>query len=287
MIDAEPKQIFVVEDDVDIAEMLIDYFSAQGYEIAHSELGERAIDKISEQLPDIILLDVRLPDIDGYEVCRRLRNSRRTRHLPVIFLTERRERKDKLAGLQLGAVDYITKPFDIEELRLRVRNALRRTGVQSLHNPVTGMPEGLLLQEHLEEALEETDWGIVLVEMVGLDQFRDQYGFVAADDVARAVSLMLTNAVQENGESESFIGHPSKDTFLIITDARSARPLAQRCRIRLQPAVQYFYPVAVRDDLAGAPAAERLRIRVGALTSADGSFRNLRELGMALNRLFD
>ncbi|MDX1662700.1 MAG: response regulator [Candidatus Promineifilaceae bacterium] len=287
MIDAEPKKLFIVEDDVDLAEMLTAYFSSQGYEIESAELGERAITKINEQLPDLILLDVRLPDIDGYEVCRRLRSSRRTRHLPVIFLTERREREDRLAGLKLGAVDYITKPFDIQELRLRVRNALRRRGMQSLHNPVTGLPEGPLVQEQLEETLEEGGWGLVLVEMEGLSDFRDQYGFVAADDVARAVSLMLTNAMQTNGGTETFIGHPGQDAFLIITDEADAHTLAERCRLRLEPSVQYFYPAAARGEIASIPAAEQLNIRVGALTSADGSYGNLRDLGAALNRLFD
>ena len=287
MIDPESRRIFIVEDDVDLAEMLTAYFSAQGYEIDSAEWGEQAIERIHQQPPDIVLLDIRLPDIDGYEVCRRLRASRRTQHVPVIFLTERGDRKDRLAGLKLGAVDYITKPFDIQELRLRVRNALRRTGIQSLHNPVTGLPEGPLLRERLEEALDRDDWGLVLVEMKGLTDFRDQYGFVAADDVVRAVSLMLTNAMQENGGADSFIGHSSKDAFIIVTNGESVGGLAERCRIRLEPSVQYFYPAAARGEIAGTPPAGRLNIRVGALTSSEGSFGNLRELGTALNQLFD
>ncbi|PVE32348.1 hypothetical protein DC030_15185, partial [Enterococcus faecalis] len=102
------------------------YFKVQGYQVFHASRGEDAVRMITEAAPDIAVLDIRLPDIDGYEVCRRLRQNRRMHDLPVIFLTEKREREDKLIGLELGAVDYITKPFDIQELRLRVRNALRR-----------------------------------------------------------------------------------------------------------------------------------------------------------------
>ncbi|RMF35375.1 MAG: DNA-binding response regulator, partial [Chloroflexi bacterium] len=119
----EVQRILVVEDDVDTAEMLTAYFEAQGYEVLSAAWGEDALRMTQEVVPDLVVLDIRLPDIDGYEVCRRLRSHRRTEHIPIIFLTERRERIDRLTGLELGAVDYITKPFDIQELRLRVRNA--------------------------------------------------------------------------------------------------------------------------------------------------------------------
>lgn len=104
-------KIFIVEDDVDLSEMLGAYFRVQGYEVAQAVRGEEAIRRINDEVPDVAVLDIRLPDIDGYEVCRRLRQSRRTQNLPIIFLTEKRERDDKLAGLELGAVDYITKPL--------------------------------------------------------------------------------------------------------------------------------------------------------------------------------
>ena len=100
--------------------------------------------------PDLVILDIRLPDIDGFEVARRLRNNQRTQDIPIIFLDRKtRARADRMQGLELGADDYITKPFDIQELRLRVRNSLRRTAPSSLTNPVTGLPEGSLVDERL------------------------------------------------------------------------------------------------------------------------------------------
>jgi len=141
---AEKQSILIVEDDLDLAEMLNAYFRVQGYDVLTAAWGEDAVRISQENTPDIVLLDIRLPDIDGYEVCRRMRTQRRTENLPIIFLTERRDRIDKLQGLELGVVDYITKPFDIQELRLRVRNALRRASLESLVNPVTGLPEGAL-----------------------------------------------------------------------------------------------------------------------------------------------
>jgi DNA-binding response OmpR family regulator len=116
--------ILIVEDQANTAEMLTTYLRGQGYEVTAVGWGRDALAFVEGTIPDLVLLDIRLPDIDGYEVCRRLRIRQRTKNIPVIFLTERREREDKLMGLATGAVDYITKPFDVQELRLRVQNVL-------------------------------------------------------------------------------------------------------------------------------------------------------------------
>ncbi len=140
MAEAKPK-ILIVEDDPDVAEMLNAYFRVQGYEVFTVNWGEDGVRAGQSVAPDLIILDIRLPDIDGFEVARRLRSDRRTNEIPIIFLTEKRDRGDRLQGLEVGADDYITKPFDVQELRLRVRNALKRVSQGSLTNPVSGLPE--------------------------------------------------------------------------------------------------------------------------------------------------
>ena len=276
------NKIFIVEDDVDLAEMLTAYFRAQGYEVANAMRGEEAVSAILTDVPDVAVLDIRLPDIDGYEVCRQLRRSRRTQNIPIIFLTEKREREDKLAGLELGAVDYITKPFDIQELRLRVRNALRRTRLSTLVNPVTNLPEGMLVREKLEQTVRQRDWGIVLAGIHGLDKFRDRFGFVAADDVSRAVTLMITNAVQETGNEDDFLGHTDSGDFVIITTPDRCKKVTERCLMRLQPSIQYFYPALERQRLHEMPESERLTVRVASISSREHQFQDMETLFAAL-----
>ena len=275
-------KIFIVEDDVDLAEMLSAYFRVQGYQVAQAVRGEEAVRRINEEVPDVAVLDIRLPDIDGYEVCRRLRQSRRTQNLPVIFLTEKRERDNKLAGLELGAADYITKPFDIQELRLRVRNALRRTRLSTLLNPVTNLPEGVLVRERLEQMLEQPEWAVVLAGIRGLGKFRDRFGFVAADDVSRAVTLMIANAVQESGGEDDFVGHTSSGDFIVVTTLDRYKKIAERCLIRLQPSIQYFYPALERQRLHQLPESERLSVRVATLSSREHDSDNVEALFEAL-----
>ena len=120
-------RLLIVEDDVDISNMLKIYFGGLGYDVDTAMRGSEALEKTRQVLPHLIVLDIMLPDIDGYEVCRRLRQSTHTRHIPVIFLTQRDERSDRLQGLELGADDYMTKPFSPKELVARVRAMLRRT----------------------------------------------------------------------------------------------------------------------------------------------------------------
>ncbi|MCA9924892.1 MAG: response regulator [Anaerolineales bacterium] len=277
-------QIFIVEDDLDLSEMLSAYFRVQGYEVTQATRGEEAVSLITRDVPDLIVLDIRLPDIDGYEICRRLRKYRRTQNIPIIFLTEKREKEDKLAGLELGAVDYITKPFDIQELRLRIRNSLRRSRLSTMHNPVTGLPEGVLVLERLEKMLKRPNWGIVLAGIRGLNKFRDRFGFVATDDVSRAVTLMLANAVQESGNESDFIGHADSGDFIILTTSDRSQRLAERCLVRLQPSIQYFYPAMERQRLNELPETERLTVQVSYLSVLDHKVEDLESLQKVLAR---
>jgi len=170
--------ILIIEDDLDVAEMLDAYFRVQGYEVLTANWGEDGVAICQKQHPDLIILDIRLPDIDGFEVAARVRENRRTANIPIIFLTEKRSRSDVLQGLELGADDYITKPFDIQELRLRVRNSLQRSSLGAVTNPVTNLPEGLLVDERLNDCVSTGDWAIMLISLQNLDVFRENYGFV-------------------------------------------------------------------------------------------------------------
>jgi DNA-binding response OmpR family regulator len=278
---AEKSQILIVEDDLALSEMLDAYFRVQGYDIQTAAWGEDAVKQSLEHTPDLVVLDIRLPDIDGYEVCRRLRTNRRTHDIPVIFLTEKRDRVDKLAGLELGVVDYITKPFDIQELRLRVRNSLRRAEQQPLVNPVTNLPEGKLINERLRDLLAKTSkWSVLFVGIQGLDAFRDNYGFVASDDVLRGVALMMNNAIRELGAESDHIGHLSPANFAIITDIEHVAAIRERIEGRVKRSMDLFHPSreATTETLSKSP----MKLIVGQLNSTDGNYDDVDAFTKAL-----
>lgn len=264
MADSKAK-ILIVEDDPDVAEMLNAYFGVQGYEVYTANWGEDGVKTAQTEQPDLAILDIRLPDIDGYEVARRMRSDRRTNTIPIIFLTEKRDRADKLHGLELGADDYITKPFDVQELRLRVRNSLERKGQGSLTNPVSGLPEGTLVMEHIEECMKEKQHSLLLVSLENLSAFRELYGFVASDDVLRAVSLMIVNAMREIGNTEDFLGHLTATEFLLSVTPANLPTLTEKIISRLDQSLDYFYPIRDRDQAIN--WTDRLAIKTAQLLS--------------------
>jgi len=282
--------LLIVEDDLDTSEMLRVYFEAQGYQVVTAAGGQEALGKCRAELPDLILLDVRLPDIDGFEVGQSLQEDVRTSRLPVIFVTERRDRDDRIAGLKLGAIDYITKPFDVQELRLRVRNALRRAGSQN--NPVTGLPGEKLTLDRLSLMLERDSWMVLGVNIRGLDKFNEIYGFVARDDVLRAIALTLTSAVDELGSIDDFIGHPGENQFVIITVPSKGSQLSHNIEERLNQAMTYFYPIHdreagyVRRGGEDGPKEEVpfMQVGVSLLSQKDGGFSTVEDLRMALSQ---
>ena len=237
------RHILIVEDDPNTSDMLSAYFSSLGYQVSHAAWGQDALKIATETLPDLIVLDIHLPDIDGYEVCSRLRSQRRTEHTPIIFLTERRERMDRLTGLELGAVDYITKPFDVQELRYRVSNILRRNNLDILLHPVTGLPTSMLVEEQIGRVVSDENLSLIVIDLKGMPAFSNSYGFVTHDDVLRAVALIMRNTASELLDFEPFVGQLDTYQFVLSAPAdKKGKAVKDKLDQRLNEAVSFFYP---------------------------------------------
>ena len=237
-------------------------------------------------MPHLIVLDIMLPDIDGYEVCRRLRTTTRTSHVPVIFLTQKDERSDKLQGLELGADDYITKPFDIEELRWRVQNAINRSERESLTDPQTGLPAGRLIEDQLRRIIRQKGWALMDIRLNNFEPFKDVYGFIAGNDVLRSTSMLLGEVVDRHGTPTDFIGHAGGDNFIVITSDQSAAMIRSQLKTRFNQEVlthynfidrQQGYIMAVNPDgkLEQAPL---MSLAIGIVTPTQHMFADIREI---------
>lgn len=279
-------RLLVVEDDVDIGNMLKIYFGGMDFDVDVAVRGSDALEKTKQSLPHLIVLDIMLPDIDGYEVCRNLRTNMRTSHIPVIFLTQKDERSDKLQGLELGADDYITKPFDIEELKLRVQGAIKRSERESLTDPRSGRPAGRLIEEQLRRIIRERGWALLDAGISHFGSFKDVYGFVAGDDVLRFTSLILGEVVDELGNPSDFIGHAGGDNFIITTTEEKAEGIKSRLKERFNQEVQTHYNFIDRQQgFVQSPMADGTPVKVPFMTMAIGivspsqhSFADIREI---------
>lgn len=279
-------RILVVEDDTDISKMLKIYFDSQGYEVLLEARGGDALETCTKRMPNVVVLDINLPDMDGYEVCQALRNNLRTKHIPIIFLTQKDDRSDKIRGLESGADDYITKPFDIEELKLRVQSSIRRADYENLSNPTTSLPSGKLIEEHLKYIKNRDDWTLLYIGIAHMDAFKEIQGIVALDDVLRFLASLLTETIEQHGTLNDFIGHASSNDFILVTRPETAGTVCEQISERFNREVQVFYPyqakrdgkVVYTDSSGNTREAPFMALSVAPLSASEGPFSDIREI---------
>jgi PleD family two-component response regulator len=275
-------RILVVEDEEDIAELLRIHFTKEGYAVEVATRGAEALELTRKQLPDLIVLDILLPGMDGYAVCRELRSTTRTGHIPIIFLTQKNERSDRIAGLELGADDYVTKPFDAEELKLRVKNAIKSHRRMNLSDPRTGLPSARLIEEQLRTLMRSEGWTFIEVSIDNMQPFNEAYGFVATDEVLRFTALLFSEVVDELGTVDDFIGHAGEQTFVIVTYSDTVPQLVQETRQRFNTGISTHYNFLhseqggiSRQDGSLAPL---MSLSFGTVRDTDQSFADIREI---------
>lgn len=221
-------RVLLVEDEMEIAEMLALFFEGRGYALYHAFDGEEALTKAATALPHVILMDITLPDMDGYTICRRLRQQPRTSHIPIIFLTRRGSRDDRLAGLELGADDFISKPFDIEELMLRIRNSVLRAARDAQTDPRTGLPSARALASLIEKACANPSTAMLQFTLENAEPFRDAYGAFASGEVSTFVANLISHTVHELGHDDDFIGYLDDNQYVALCHHTTAEAIAER-----------------------------------------------------------
>jgi DNA-binding response OmpR family regulator len=253
-------RLLVVEDNDEIAQMMTLFLGSRGFKVSVAGDATTALEMVRESLPDLILLDVGLPDVNGYELLRRLRQDPRTRHLPAMFVTQRKLKPDRITGLQLGADDFITKPFDPDELGLRVQNLLARAARENLVNPHTSLPGQKVTLEELAQA--QAARAVVEFRLQHAREFSDLYGTLAYADLLRHTALLISRALNELGLSESFLGQKEDEIFVVVTAPEQAAALQAAVTQRFERDALQHYSLAERqgDQVKVKDAAGQVRV---------------------------
>lgn len=235
------NRLLLIEDDHDIADMLATYFSTHHYVLLHADTGRAGVEMALSQSPALILLDVMLPDMDGFRVCQQIRQMSVRRYVPIIFLTHRHERANKMRGLALAADDYITKPFDVDELRLRVQSAIQRANRTSQHDVRTGLPTWtLVLEEIARRQKANLSFVQVRLALTGFHAYSEIYGFLAADDVLSFTAQVIHEVIAREGSPRDFVGIDDEQ-FVILTPPAQARRLIDGIIHAFNEGVKPFY----------------------------------------------
>jgi diguanylate cyclase (GGDEF)-like protein len=221
------EAVLVVDDDPFIARLLEIELKAAGYDVRVANDGETALGLAQERSPDLVLADVMMPNMDGFELTRRLRQDPRTAAVSIIMLTARGLSADKLEGFAIGADDYIVKPFDTPELLARIRGVLRRAREMRAQSPLTGLPGNIRIEEEIEMRVERgAEFAILYADLDHFKAYNDHYGFMRGDQVIQFTARLIEEVSRQVAEGECFVGHVGGDDFVIMTTPGLAEQLA-------------------------------------------------------------
>jgi diguanylate cyclase (GGDEF)-like protein len=223
------EKILVVDDYPHILMGVKMALETDGYEVITASDGVMALEKVYKEKPDLIILDLILPKKDGYAVCEELKRNPKTELTPIIMLTAKGKIDEKIEGIEIGADDYIVKPFEPAELRARVKMILRRSKQERDVNPLTGLPGNLLIEERVKYLIERNSpFTVLYLDIDNFKSFNDYYGYSRGDEVIKLSARLFTEICEELGNPDDLVGHIGGDDFIIVTTPKKAKSISAR-----------------------------------------------------------
>jgi diguanylate cyclase (GGDEF)-like protein len=265
------QTVLVIDDDPIVVDILETVFDGD-LRILTANNGADGIQKACTENPDLILLDVRMPDIDGYDTCRQLKSMAETADIPLIFLTARIETEDEYKGLELGAIDYIAKPIIPQIVRARIQNHLTmkrqrdQLANMSMIDGLTGIANRRRFDDHMDQELRRAirnklPISLLLMDIDDFKAYNDTYGHARGDDCLRAVAQEIRNHLRRPSDLVARYGGEEFAVVLPDTPLEHAIALAEKIRLGI---------VAMNIPHAKARAASHVTVSIGAaVTTAD------------------
>lgn len=236
------SQILIVDDEPTIVELLEEHLRSEGYDTLHAYSGEEALKVLDKVAPDLVILDLMLPGMDGYEVCRIMQNDARLNHIPVIMLTARSAAPNRVMGYDRGADDYIVKPFDPDELSVRVRAQLHHLYHDTV-DELSGLPGSQLVEEKIRETTADTSraWAILYINIANFTAYNESHSFLEGEELVKAAAHALSQARKHAGEESDFLGHLGGDEFVYIAVPERVEPVRLYAQKTFNEATQELY----------------------------------------------
>ena len=230
--------LLYADDNEDMRQMVRALLTAAGHEVALVPDGTQALGAIQLREPDLLILDVSMPGLSGFDVCRLVKSNPFTSRIPVLMLTAEGEVERKIEGFEAGADDYLAKPFDPRELRARVTSLLRLVRRESDRNPTSGLPGGRASEDEIARRVAaRSPFAICYIDLDNFKAFADTFGFALADQVIRLTGAAIADAVETEGHDGDFVGHIGGDDFLVVTSEPYAAGIASAAAARVLAAV--------------------------------------------------
>lgn len=234
-------KILTVDDDPDILDVL-DLTLSGHYQVFQAKDGKSGLDLVQQKMPDLVICDYMMPAMNGREFCKTLKKDILLRHIPVIMLTGKGEVQDRISGIEAGADDYMIKPFDPDELLVRIKSILKRTVTSLDANPLSHLPGNTSIMEEFQNCIDSKK--IFAIGYADLDKFKaynDKYGFEKGDEVIKELARILIKVVREQGGANAFIGHIGGDDMVFIIDNAVADKTCEHIIKEFDAKVPSFY----------------------------------------------
>jgi diguanylate cyclase (GGDEF)-like protein len=273
----------VVEDDAFLARLLDVELSSAGYEVAHAADGVEALRLAFERCPDLVLADVMMPNMDGFELTRRLREDPRTEGVSIIMVTARGLAADKLTGLTAGADDYIVKPYEKEELLARIATTLRRARYMRAQSPLTGLPGNVRIEDEIQSRIEGGEpFALLYLDLDNFKAYSDHYGFMKGDEALSATAGLIRDVAKAVAGPSTFVGHIGGDDYVVITGPGEADSVAAEVIRRFDELAPTLYEpgdrargyVETEDRQGTLRRFPLVSISIGIATTATRSFEH-------------
>ncbi|MEX2655466.1 MAG: response regulator [Acidimicrobiia bacterium] len=244
------ERVLVVDDDDTILSLVRSSLELEGFEVDTAGDGQEGLERAIANPPDIVLLDIMMPRMDGLTALRKMRAQPSLASTSFVLLTAKGMTADRVKGLELGADDYVTKPFDVVELVARVKAVLRRTRTARDTSPLTGLPGNFSIGAEIEQRIASGQtFALVYCDLDNFKAYNDHYGFMRGDQVIQFSADVLRRAVADAGDDEGFVGHIGGDDFVAITEADVAEAFCKSVIDRFDDGVLDYYDTA--DALRG------------------------------------
>jgi len=237
------EKILTIDDDPDILDVLKLTLS-DVYEVYQAPNGKEGLRIVQSKNPNLIICDYMMPVMNGREFCISIKKDILLRHIPVIMLTGKGEAKDMVGGIEAGADDYLTKPFDPDTLLARIKMILRRTVLSLDANPLTHLPGNTSIMEELQHCIDmKDDYAVGYADLDKFKIYNDIYGFEKGDEVIRESARILIKVVrgQSGGGPDAFVGHIGGDDFVFVTSDKIIDKICQMIINEFDKIVPNFY----------------------------------------------
>lgn len=242
LVDSHIKpSILIADDEKHIVDLIRLSISSSGYKIYEAYDGEEALRMARSLHPDVIILDIMMPKKDGFEVCKYIKSDFLTQDILVVVVSAKGEVKDKISMMELGADDYLVKPFDPLELEARVSNLLRKKQSQNLRNPLTQLPNSAVTQENrVLWSSKKKKWFELKIDVLHYDVFAEKFGHKRAIETLKLIVKTVIDQIR-GVNKDFFIGHLS-DTSLVIFSLTPLNSLSVQIKKRFTQLLPFFYP---------------------------------------------